>query len=136
MPLADYMKPLKDEIQNDPLVRGYAGMTDQQVADDLNAAYRSQEVSSFSGDFMFARTDPDEFAALPTDKQQLWVSFTSKASVDPWAANNVAFAEWVFGSGAQTITNLANERTEAITRAQEIGFTKDITAATVAAVRS
>ena len=31
---------IKAEIDADPLGRGYAGMTDQQVADDLNTAYR------------------------------------------------------------------------------------------------
>jgi len=31
---------LKAEIDSDPLGRGYAGMTDRQVADDLNTFYR------------------------------------------------------------------------------------------------
>jgi hypothetical protein len=39
---------LADEIANDPLGRGYSTMTDQEVADDLNTAYRTYivEVSS------------------------------------------------------------------------------------------
>lgn len=37
--MADY-KAFKSEIVNDPLARGYSSMTDQQVADDLNTAYR------------------------------------------------------------------------------------------------
>ena len=32
---------LKDHITNDPDARGYAGMTDQQVADDLNTLRRN-----------------------------------------------------------------------------------------------
>lgn len=32
------MNTLADEITNDPLSRGYAGMTDEQVAESLNAA--------------------------------------------------------------------------------------------------
>lgn len=32
---------LADELTTDPLVRGYAGMTDAQAADDLNTVYRS-----------------------------------------------------------------------------------------------
>ena len=34
---------LKDEITNDPLIRGYAGMTDIQVADDMNLINRPAE---------------------------------------------------------------------------------------------
>ncbi len=31
---------LADELTNDPLARGYAGMTDSQARDDVNTAYR------------------------------------------------------------------------------------------------
>lgn len=31
---------LKSELDTDPLTRGYSGMSDQEAADDLNAAYR------------------------------------------------------------------------------------------------
>lgn len=34
------MSKLSDEITNDPLARGYSGMTDQQVADSLKAVSR------------------------------------------------------------------------------------------------
>ena len=34
------MGTLSDELANDPLVRGYAGMTDVQATDDLNTEYR------------------------------------------------------------------------------------------------
>ena len=33
-------KTLADEVANDPLVRGYSGMTDQQIADSLNTVDR------------------------------------------------------------------------------------------------
>lgn len=42
MALARFLQPLKDEITNDPLGRGYGDMTDQDVADDLNTAYREK----------------------------------------------------------------------------------------------
>ena len=34
------MSILSDELTNDPLARGYAGMTDVQATDDLNTEYR------------------------------------------------------------------------------------------------
>jgi len=36
------IKALADELRNDPLSRGYSSMTDQEAADDLNTAYRTQ----------------------------------------------------------------------------------------------
>lgn len=35
-----FLQELKSEIDSDPLTRGYSGMTDAQVAADLNTAYR------------------------------------------------------------------------------------------------
>ena len=122
MELSKNLEKLKDEIADDPLGRGYAGMADQAVADDLNTAYRTREVGSFSGDFMFSRTDPTEFGGLTEHKQVLWLSFCSRQSVDPWAANNEEFVKWVFGETAQTVANLGNDRTENITRARELGY--------------
>ena len=39
MALAQYLYPLRDELQSDPLGRGYADMTDQEAADDLLTEY-------------------------------------------------------------------------------------------------
>lgn len=39
------MTILSDELLNDPLGRGYAGMTDQQAADDLNTKYRDKNAN-------------------------------------------------------------------------------------------
>lgn len=36
---------LEDEIANDPLGRGYIGMTDEQVADDMNSIYRQININ-------------------------------------------------------------------------------------------
>lgn len=33
---------LKGEINSDPLTRGYSGMNDAQITDDLNTAYRER----------------------------------------------------------------------------------------------
>jgi hypothetical protein len=119
--MADIDK-LAAELANDPLGRGYSTMTDQQAADDLNTAYRTRNVGSFSGDFMFQQTEPSEFTALTDHQQQLWMAFTSKASVDPWAQANVDFVTNLFGGGSNTVTALSDARTESITRAEELGI--------------
>jgi len=125
---------LKNELTNDPLGRGYAGMTDAQAADNLNTVYRTRQIRSFSGDFMFTKTNPDEFVAIGEHKQLLWLSFCGR-EVDPWAANNEAFVIWVFGETSVTVANLAGARTENISRAQELGI-GNVNAQTIKDVRS
>jgi len=34
------LQAIRDEIDGDPLTRGYAGMTDKEVSDDMNTKYR------------------------------------------------------------------------------------------------
>ena len=46
------LEKLKDEIASDPLTRGYAGMTDQQVADSINAANRTLKEATTSGQLL------------------------------------------------------------------------------------
>lgn len=116
------MSNLKNEIENDPLGRGYASMNSDQVADNLNTAYRTDNLSLLSGDVIFQQTDPTEFTNLNQHQQQMWVSFTSRENVDPFSANNVAFVESIFGGGSQTVANLAAARTRSQTRAQELGL--------------
>ena len=41
MPAADFYTKLRAELNDDPLGRGYSGMTDEQAADDLQSEYRS-----------------------------------------------------------------------------------------------
>jgi len=38
------IEQLRQELNDDPLGRGYSGMTDQQAADDLNTVYRQRTV--------------------------------------------------------------------------------------------
>lgn len=113
---------LHDELTNDPLGRGYGSMTDIEAANDLNTAYRTRIASFMSGDQIFQQTDPTEFAGLADHKQDLWVSFCSRDSVDPSSSANVEFVKWIFGSQSTTISNLNTARSEDITRAEELGL--------------
>ena len=110
------------ELTNDPLVRGYSGMSDEQVAGSLNAVNRTKNLASFSGDELFAATDGTEFAALTDAKKQLWVSFCGRDSISPFGASNVAFVQWVFGGGSTTVSSLSALRTETVSRAVELGI--------------
>src|SRR6056297_3496610 len=103
---------LEKEIAQDPLGRGYASMTDQQVTDDLNTFVRAVPKNELSGETMWQQTVPAEFAALSSNNQQLWVSFTRGDGIDPFATANVQFVTLIFGAGSTTLSNLAAARTE------------------------
>lgn len=116
------MTTLSDELTQDPLTRGYSGMSDVQAAADLNTEYRTRIKSSMSGDEIFVQTDPSEFAGLSEHKRLAWLSWTGKDSIDPGNESNVDFVKWIFGDGSTTVSSLASARVESITRAEELGL--------------
>jgi hypothetical protein len=118
---------LEAELSDDPLARGYSGMTDAQVLADLNTVYRTRQLNNLSGDDIFAATERSEFAALTDHMQDLWLSFCGRETVDAFVTANVDFVQWVIGTASQTVSNLANLRTEDISRAQELGLPASLT---------
>lgn len=116
------MSKLHDEIMVDELNRGYAGMTDAEVAADLNTVYRTRNKQSMSGDEVFQQTVPAEFDALSEDHQQLWMAFCGRDRINPFATANVQLVVHIFGSGSTTIANLQDARVEDISRAVELGL--------------
>jgi hypothetical protein len=113
---------LRDEINTDSLTRGYSGMTDAEVADDLNTIYRTRVRTTMSGDEIFSATDSTEFTGLTDHERVLWVSFCGKDNIDPSNATNIAFLDYIFGGSSTTKSTLATLRTENISRAEELGF--------------
>lgn len=132
---------LKAEIDTDTLGRGYAGMTDDQVAEDLNTEYRLRDRTAMSGDEMFNATDSGEFNALDSgsgntaDDQAHWLSFCGRDQIDPFGSANVQFVIDLFGAGSTTVTNLNNLRRESISRAVEL-FNESVTTADVIQARA
>lgn len=104
------IEKLRDELINDPLTRGYAAMTDAEVLSSLNVDDRTIAKSAISGEEMWQQTNEVEFANLTDSKKQMWVSFTRSDGIDPFATANVEFVKWIFGTGAQTVTNLVGVR--------------------------
>ena len=121
---------LKDELATDPLTRGYAGMTDEEAADDLNTSYRTRNRTSMTGDEIFQATDPGEFNSLGSgqgnsaDDQGHWLSFCGRGAIDPFATANVQFVTAIFQAGSVTLANLQAARVESITRADELGLSR------------
>lgn len=132
---------LAAELANDPLGRGYSGMTDQQVADDLNTAYREIIRSNLSGSTIFNAIDPTEFGGL-SDQQKQFVRdvFSLGDAVNVGEGTNARTVLLnAFGPGTTTRDNLVAAVTVNITRAEELnllGRSPEIGPAHVAEARS
>jgi len=119
---------LQTEINTDPLGKGYSGMTDTQVRDSLNTEDRTANRSSLTGDEIFGATDNTEFVGLTDHQRVLWVSFTSKDTIDPTSSVNIAFVDYVFGTSSTTKSNLQTLRQTLISRVTELGLPTPTTA--------
>lgn len=114
---------LKAEITNDPLGRGYAGMTDAQVAADLNTVNRDNWVP-LSSSQIFESIDAAEFVALTPAQQARVDRILGLGSGIQTTPGSQARSELiaVFGGGSTTITTLASIANQQISRAQELGL--------------
>ena len=112
---------LRDELDNDPEGRGYAGMNDQQAADDLNLLRKSKNLATMTGRQAKALVDTDEYTALPDAKKQQWIGLTSSDDLDPWGFDAQVAID-VFGNPSNTLTALQAARTVAISRGHELNL--------------
>ena len=117
----DY-KVLKNEILNDPLVRGYGGMTNAQILTSLVAVNRSRQLESVNSAFIYERLDQ-------TEVQSLDAAATARLDRILGLGNNIlvqgaAKTELIaiFGGGSNTIAALAADIVVAISRFEEIGL--------------
>lgn len=116
---------LAAELTNDPLARGYAAMTDAQVAESLAVVDRPVERTTMRASEIFEAIVLSEYNALAAAKKaqvdrvlnlagdDIPVGVTSKAR---------AFMLDSFGAGSQTRTNLSALMTTTLSRAEELGL--------------
>lgn len=115
------MSDLKTELTDDPLLRGYAGMTDQEAADDLNSEYRPDPRTSMSASDVLNAVDDTEYGVLTdANKDRLW-QLLGIGDLNPFGVE-AALMTSIFGGGSATITALAADRVDHITRAAELGI--------------
>jgi len=95
---------------------------DVDAAAQFNAVDMTRVKPGMTGDEVFAATDAAEFGALTEHKQQLWMAFCGRDSINPAGESNVALVKWVFGDTSTTLTALAAARTEAISLAMNEGL--------------
>ena len=115
---------LRDEIENDPTGAGYAGMTDQEVADSLNAATITVHNFQFTGAELINAIDATEWGALSDAQQaQMKMLISAGGTLDASAGTTTrSLILDAFGSGSQTVTNLIDVAEQTISRAAELGI--------------
>ena len=112
---------LKAEVANDPLGVGYPAMTDQQVADSLNAKTRSVDREELAAWQVIEATVPANWAALTAAEKDRYRTFVSAGTLNPKGANTRAAFQAMF-QGTATMTNLVALLTETVSRASELGL--------------
>ena len=114
---------LKSEVDTDPLARGYAGMTDHQVADSLNTEDRSAVRETVMSAELFEVLDIGEYQSLPTVQQHavdLILGLGEGIRVGSGNARDVLLS--LFGPGTSTRTGLQSLAQMLISRAVELGL--------------
>jgi hypothetical protein len=126
---------LRDEVIADPLGRGYAGMTDQQVATDLNTVYRTTNKTSMTASDVLNAVDVTEYNALSAaDQDKLW-QLLAIGELNPFGIEATLVTN-LFGGGSTTVTDLASLRVNNLSRAEELGYPRDVSANEVNAWRT
>lgn len=112
---------LKTELTTDPLVRGYAGMNDADVAVDINTVYRTSNKAIMTASEVFNAIDKTEFNALvAADQQRVWNTL-HLGEINPFGLEAALFTD-IFGGGSTTITTLQGLRVNNISRGVELGI--------------
>ena len=119
------IETLKSELITDPLGRGYAGMTDQQTADSLNAANRTTTRGVIDSYEVIEATVPTDWSNLSSAEKQRYQTIVSTGQVNMAGTNTRAMLAAMFGAGTQTRANLtALQNGPSISRATELGLTR------------
>lgn len=110
----NYIK-LRAELDSNPTL--YAALTDQQVADELNAVDKVQTRTSISGSELFSYTDETEYNALADSKKSQWLSL---CAIDSVTSSAVPIIKSIFPANTATWGNIV--KTETVSRAAQEGL--------------
>ena len=103
----------------------YGALSDEQVADTMNAATETRVKASLSGSEVFSSTVASEFDALTDAQRSEWLSLCAIETLNPadgTPARDTAVR--IFGGGSGTIAALQTLRTESVSPAQLEGLPK------------
>ncbi|TDI82536.1 MAG: hypothetical protein E2O80_02010 [Betaproteobacteria bacterium] len=110
---------LKDEINNDPIGRGYSGMDDTEILASLKVEDRAFDVPFVTGFAVQNEVVDSEYDALTATKKLQLLSLISSDRLDPFGFGANIIKD-IFTQGAQTLANLQAMRSILITREEEL----------------
>lgn len=130
------LERLKEELDDDPLGRGYSGMTDEEAADSLNAVNRSVAPPAISTEVFLRGLVKSEWDTLST-ADHLYISMImGREVIDIRAGTETRNAlVALFPPGSSTRDNLLSLAMVEVSRADELGLGR-IYAGTVAQARA
>ena len=108
------------ELTDDPLGRGYSGMTDEEAATDLNTVYREVNVTSVSGQDLVEATATLDYDALDAAQLQEYWGICGMGEILVNATNTKNKLLAMFGPGTDTRANLAVLQKTTISRTAEL----------------
>ncbi len=107
------------ELDTDPLVRGYATMTDEEAAADLHTAYRKTDRQTMTGSQVLNAIVASEYNDLTeAQRGELW-QLLGLGTLNPFGREADVIAR-LFGSASDTVAALQSARKRSITRAVEL----------------
>ena len=121
---------LRSEISNDPLVRGYSNMSDEEIAADLNTKYRTKNRTEMSASEVVNAVSVSEYAALAAGDKQLFWDIVHIGTLNPFG-READLMVTLFGGGSDTIATLSSLRVDSISRAEELGYTETMKSDTI-----
>jgi len=115
------MPNLKDEVINDPLGRGYSGMTAVQVVADGDIKYRTRNRTTMSRTEIINRVVKAEYNVLTDANKDLFWKVVNSEDINPFGVEADLITD-IFTGGSTTITNLQTARVESISRWDDLGL--------------
>ena len=112
---------LKAELQNDPILRGYAGMSDEAAAKTFAVNDRQPNRDTLDAGLLIASIVRSEFAALTAADKQ-YVQLVASAPTMPLTVTLKTELGVIFGVGTTTRTNLLALLKRTGNRAEELGL--------------
>ncbi len=115
---------LQAERTDDPVGRGYAGMTDAQFQTAVTTADIQRIKNTITGSELFAQTDSAEYVLLTEAQKTQWLGLCAIDVLDVLNASSPAapIVTDLFGNPSVTRTAVLAYREETVARYEELGL--------------
>lgn len=113
---------IADEINADPLSRGYSAMSDQEVADSLNVVNRSVPVEEVPSSALIEATTTSDWTGVGATDREKYTQMITGGSINPSGPNTQSHIADIFGDPSGTLANVVALASRAVSRAEEVGL--------------